>query len=314
MWLGSQSGDGDGSTARGRRLTGFGGLAVLLLNASVCGAADPAQALADARAEAKRWQVDAVLVRVTANGFADMDPASGRVLRQTPAKQLGFTFMSAAAKQGLTVMVGDKPMMKFPMPLGGPPNMPPLPEKFVGVDAAIAAARQGNRDARVASASLEAYTDRTGRWTRAAWQILFSEPGNVRQSEQGFTRYVDAQAGTVIAAEMLRVAPGERPGDDGQRALLAAGVTPELIRETQEAINKLRGQWGGLLRVTGRMDDETRAAIFYHQRNLKLPTDGQPSRELLAALQRAYQERSSAPAQGGIRDKCAPGATRRMNC
>jgi hypothetical protein len=169
-------------------------LSVLLLLPGLAGAAHAetaAQQADKARVEAKRWQADAVLVQVSANGF--FVPGAGGELKPTAAPMLGFQFVSPSAQKGLMMMNAGGSLQKIEMPgLQGTA----LPDRFVDLDAAIAAARQGNRDMLVSSATLRAENG-----GRPAWHILFTPPKI--GSGAGFDRYVDAQTGAVVAAADL---------------------------------------------------------------------------------------------------------------
>src|SRR5690349_6284057 len=103
----------------------------MLLAAAVARAETAAQQMDKARAEAKRWQADAVLVQVSANGF--FVPGPGGELKPTPAPMLGFQFMSPSTQKGLMVMNAGGTLQKFEMPAapGGA-----IPDKFVDLDTA----------------------------------------------------------------------------------------------------------------------------------------------------------------------------------
>lgn len=189
---------------------------MLLVFAAGARAETAAQQADKARAEAKRWQADAVLVQVSANGF--FMPGAGGELKPTAAPMLGFQFVSPSAKKGLMVMNAGGTLQKFEVP--GPEGTA-IPDKFIDLDAAIAAARQGNRDVLVSSATLKAENG-----GRAAWHILFT-PAKIG-SGAGFDRYVDAQTGAIVAAADLG---GARPREN--RGLVSVDVPAGLAFDFQ---------------------------------------------------------------------------------
>ena len=157
----------------------------------VCHAADFATDMATAKSEAKRWQPDAMLVGVMA-ALRDGALAPDRVPM--------FQFVSPATKQGLTVVA----MLGKPMVMPGPadPAAVPIPDGFIGLTEAIAAARKQGFGPPL-QASLKAYPTASG--TRTVWEFAGTPTG----SPGSETMYIDATSGalTSIAALSGRSAP-----------------------------------------------------------------------------------------------------------
>jgi hypothetical protein len=207
-------------------------LFVLIVLASSAGARaeTAAQQMEKARAEAKRWRADAVLVQISANGF--FVPGPGGELKPTPAPMLGFQFLSPSTTKGLMVMNAGGTLQKFEMPTA---QGTPVPDRFVDLDSAIAAARQGNRDVLPVSATLQ--SENGG---KPAWHILFTP---AKTGGAGFERYVDAQSGAVVAAAELG---GARPREN--RGLVSVAVPADLnfdFQSLRRAADAVAAKEGG---------------------------------------------------------------------
>src|SRR3989442_7227112 len=161
--------------------------ALLLLVASAAGASETVAGVASkARAEAKRWKADAVLVEINAHPQPDgtLRPGHGAV----------FTFLSPSAHAVLAVAVADGKLMTMPMP--GAQSTLPIPDRFIDLTQAVAAAQKQGFGS-VMQATLKVFPAEAG--NRVAWNL-----GGVptRGSGSG-TMYVDATSGTVTTFNEL---------------------------------------------------------------------------------------------------------------
>ncbi len=225
------------------------------------------QDLAKARQVAKSWQADAVLVEVQASGALP-----GNKSQPGLAAMTGFTFTSQTAQQMLQVMMADGQMQSWPAPISSTDAFLALPANFIDLDAALAVARRKSPGASITSADLKTYADRTGQPVRAAWLIL----------SESASFYVDAASGAMLVPDRVALRPGEQPGDDEPHG---AGAAQAMVHEIQDLMVKL-GYAG--VQVTGRMDDETRAAIFQTEREHHMAEDSEASPAVLTVLQSDY--------------------------
>jgi hypothetical protein len=157
--------------------------AVLLLVASHAGAAETVSGLTTkARAEAKRWKADAVLVEI--NAHPQPDGTLG------PGHGASFMFRSPSTGQALMVGMGGGQTMSMPMP--GAQSTLPIPERVIDLTQALAAAHKQGFGT-VMQASLKVYPAEGA--NRVAWELGGLPTGGAGSG----TMYVDAISGTVTS-------------------------------------------------------------------------------------------------------------------
>ncbi len=133
-----------------------------------------------ARAEARRWKSDAVLVEINVHPQADGTLGQGHAA--------AFMFLSPSTGQALLIaMDGPKPMT---MPMPGSQSTLPLPDRFIDLTQAVAAAQKRGFGTPI-QATLKAYPVEGG--TRVAWQLA----GMPTRGPDSGSMYVDAASGTV---------------------------------------------------------------------------------------------------------------------
>lgn len=150
-------------------------IALLVLIAAARSAAageTVAAATEKARAEAKRWKSDAVLIEIVAAPQPDGTLGPGRGAM--------FNFRSRSTGEGLMVAIADGKPTVMPMPVD--PSAVPLPDRFLDLAEAIGAARKQGLG-QVMQASMKAYP--TAKGTRIAWELAGS----------GGTIMIDAASG-----------------------------------------------------------------------------------------------------------------------
>jgi len=187
----------------------------LILLLGSCGDRDPILALSGkARAEAKRWQSDAVMVEIEAGNFLDVVVEGGKpVMKSGPPKVISFHFFSPATRQALTVSAVQEVLQSRPEELPGVPFTLPLPNSFVGLDAAIAAAKTGMGDGIVTSADLRIYWKADGQPDKPVWMITFGQDPKTAKS---IARQIDAVSGAVTTVADLSKEPENRGTVPGQ--------------------------------------------------------------------------------------------------
>lgn len=162
-------------------------MAALVLAASPADASDQVSSLLKkARAEAKHWQRDAVLVEITATVGQD-----GTLPPQTGAM---FNFLSKSKGQGLMVAIGAGQVQAMPMPVGQATLS--LPDTFIDPSRAVTQARTAGLKGSSIAANLRGYDAETGE--QFVWRLTTHDPAAGTQ-----TFWVDARSGALTSYENL---------------------------------------------------------------------------------------------------------------
>ncbi len=170
------------------------GLLVLIAVPDIAVAAETVAAAAEtARAEAKRWKPDAALIGIVAAPQPDGTLGSGRGAM--------FTFRSRSTGEGLMVAVGDGKPTVIPMPTD--PAAVPLPDRFLDLTEAVAAARKQGVGP-VMQATIKAYP--TAKGPRTAWELAGGSGTIMIDAESGAATSFDALSGLAEANQRQEAA------------------------------------------------------------------------------------------------------------